>query len=65
MLRMENLERDVLSATAKVKCGFCAPPQHDSADVLRRSTSHRTGDGGTRLADRPDGGGDACGGSAS
>lgn len=34
---MENLERDVLSATVDSKCGFYVPPQHDSADALRRS----------------------------
>ena len=65
MRRMANLERNVLSTTAKIKYGFCALPQYDSADVMRRLASHRTGDGDTRLADPPDDGGDACDGSVS
>ena len=43
----------------------CVPPQHDSVNALCRSRSRRTGDGDTRLADRADGGEDACDGSAS
>ena len=59
----ENSKSDVLSATAKIKCGFCAPPRHDSVNALHRSRSCRTGDEGRGLADRQDGGGDACDGS--
>jgi len=41
---------DVLSTAAKIKCGFCAPPQHDSSDALRRSRSLGTRSRSTRLA---------------
>ena len=60
-----QIEKDVLSATARIKCGFCAPPLHDFADALRRSRSRRTGDEGTRSLDHSDGGGDAYDESAS